>query len=60
MEIDEKLMLSVIKDASFIAELRVLAIEYNAKTITPERFAARTYEMLRDHLTPDADKKDSP
>ena len=25
-----------------------LALEYNAKTITPERFAQRTYEILYD------------
>jgi hypothetical protein len=32
-----------------LERIMVLANEYNAKNITPERFAARTYELLAEY-----------
>jgi hypothetical protein len=35
--------------ATLIERLSVLGVEYNAKTISPERYAERVYQMLYEH-----------
>lgn len=41
-----KALSAMVEMESFIATLLVLAVEYEAKTIQPDRFARRTHELL--------------
>lgn len=42
-----------------IERMCTLALEYHAKTITPERFALRVYEMLHEHDMAHAKSRDN-
>ena len=42
----QEALLSMGRQESAMNAIWTLAIEYNAKTITPERFAQRTYAIL--------------
>jgi len=44
-----KLMLMASECESKVEKLFVLAVEYEAKSITPERFAERTFQILNGH-----------